>query len=468
MGVSKKFLFNKTYEYFFALEGPSIDAPDRVRSFLQELSPLRHHFIVYLVVPDLFRTLNTAAKSFDVKVLDTLPPQAAALAATNGFAARTDECFVEVGNITGYDVYSAQEEAAATLDKVSDLFTLFYHKGKVASKGRAIVEQCCLDGPVLVEVSAGPMQKAFDMQVGRASRELNQLLENFAASDASRDKFFRVADLHGICVSSDVVDNQLVNLWTALETLVPTHTGGSSSIVKMTEAMLPFLLLAYVRRLVMRLSHDLVVWRPWKVKSILNKLPERRGTTMLERTLCLLCDPAAQPVRDQLYAELGSFPLLRNRVYQLAETLKDPKSVEALLDTHERKVRWQIRRIYRTRNLIVHSGRKPSYVHTLIENGHDYLDQILFDVMKMCCGEYRATTLEQAFELGKLRHQRFRRTLSGLKSFDGGSYVFLCEERDSLESIVTAPWGYVRKDEADAAEAAAEVTTELLKAAAKR
>ena len=47
-----------------------------------------------------------------------------------------------------------------------------------------------------------------------------------------------------------------------------------------------------------------------------------------------------------------------------------------MMEAHQKKVEWQIRRIYRTRNLIVHSGRSPIFLHALIENAHDYLDQI--------------------------------------------------------------------------------------------
>lgn len=72
-----------------------------------------------------------------------------------------------------------------------------------------------------------------------------------------------------------------------------------------------------------------------------------------------------------------------------------------------------MRRIYRTRNLIVHSGRvPPPYIDTLIENGHDYLDTIVFEVMRISCGPYSATSLEQVFEIAKIRYQDFARKLS--------------------------------------------------------
>ncbi len=441
MGMSKKYLFNKTTDFFFSNEGPNIESPDQVRDYLKSIFPFHHDFKIYFIVSDLIETIEQSIDGFDIQIIDRLPEPVEELAAKSDFQTSPGERYIEVSEIEELDVFSAYEKAVGTLDSVSDLFTLFYHKQKIDWKKRAIVEQCCLDAPVVVEVNSNPMEKAFDMPAGRASKELNRLLDNFATRGASLERFKRVADLHGICVASDVIDNQLVNLWTALETLVPAHTG-NSRIVKMTDAMLPFLLAAYIRRLVMRLGHDLVIWKPWKVKSILNKLPNARGANMVTRVLSLLCDEKNQPLKEELYAELKDFQLLRYRVFQIGEILRKPESVKEILEIHEKKIRWQIRRIYRTRNLIVHSGRKPSYVHTLIENGHDYLDQILFDVMKLSCGEYRVTSLEQAFELAKVRYQEFQANLSRCKKFEDENYMFLCADFDSLESIVRGPWGH--------------------------
>ena len=130
-------------------------------------------------------------------------------------------------------------------------------------------------------------------------------------------------------------------------------------------------------------------------------------------------------LRNELYGHLKDFHLLRFRVFKLSETLAEPKKISEMLETHERKVMWQIRRMYRTRNLIVHSGTVPSYVSTLIENGHDYLDQVLFYVMRMSCGEYRVKTLDQAFELAKIRYLRFKKQLADVGQFDQSNTHFL-------------------------------------------
>src|SRR4051812_13116783 len=120
------------------------------------------------------------------------------------------------------------------------------------------------------------MEKPFDLPPEKASKELNRFLQNFAFRGVSRERFNRVADLHGTCVNSDLPDNQLVNLWTAIETLTPSKTVGTK-IHNVLEAMIPFLMTVYVRKLVQRFNHDLIRWGRWRAKRMLNSVPDIQG-----------------------------------------------------------------------------------------------------------------------------------------------------------------------------------------------
>jgi hypothetical protein len=440
MGVSKQSLHKRSNDFFFGAEGEQIDKPEQIDSFLKSIYPYSHEFTVYFVVSKLIETVKDSLTAFRISLLDELPDELKSIAAKNKFAKGEDESYAEVGPFTGLDVVSAQEKAANRLDNLSDLFTLFYHQRKINWRPQAIVKQCCSDGPVFVTLTKGAMEKPFDLPPEKASKELNRLLRNSATRGTSFDRFNRVADLHGICVSTDIIENQLVTLWTSLETLIPSHTG-VSKITNVLEAMIPFLMVSYIKRLVQRFNHDLITWRRWRVKRILNKVPDIDSPNTLHRTLAMLAVSTNDEIRSELYAELKDFHLLRFRAFQLSEILSSTEKLTNALASHEKKLRWQIRRIYRTRNLIVHSGKRPSYIHSLIENGHDYLDQIIFDVMKLSCGEYRTSTLEQAFELSKIRHKKFMDQLASVKTFDAQNCAFLCEEFDTLTDYVNESWG---------------------------
>jgi hypothetical protein len=76
----------------------------------------------------------------------------------------------------------------------------------------------------------------------------------------------------------------------------------------------------------------------------------------------------------------------------------------------------------------------PLIPHSLIENGHDYLDQLVFEIIKMSTGEYSIRTFEQAFELAQIKHSVFMKNLSKTDEFDSENVGFLLRESWGLTS----------------------------------
>jgi len=358
--------------------------------------------------------------------LTELTGPAKSFAENNGFSPNDNETYITVKDIRAYDHYTARRLAEDRLDNLSDLFTLFFHKKQISWRGDVLITQCCNNEPLLVRTPKGSMEKGFDLKPDRAAKELNAFLKKFSARGISFQKFNRVVDLHGICVSSDIAENQLVNIWTSLETIVPSHAG-SSKIGVIISAISPFIAICYLQRFVERFTADLILWDKWRAKKILKKVPSSNPNFLQEKTLNLLSIDSNKAILDELYAALKDFHLLRFRAFNLSELFKNPKNLQEMIVIHQKKVAWQLRRIYRTRNLIVHSGRSLFYINTLIENGHDYLDQVLFDIMRMSCNEYRVKTLEQAFEIVKVRFQKFNNTLSEIDEFDENNTKFILD-----------------------------------------
>ena len=431
IGLSKQHLYEKTHEFFFKQDGEPIKSTDCLPQFIETILPVTHSFELFFIASNLINEISDSISSMSAEIVDDLPPEASEIAKSSGFSKDENEVYVHIKDIRSYDKYSARDEAIRTLENLSNLFTVFHHKAKVSWNQTALATQCCAPGIVLVSPPKSAMDKVADMRPSKASKELNRLIENLPLNKASSTRLMRVADLHGICVSHAISENQLVNIWTALETLIPSNLG-SSKISNITSAMLPFLMKTYIGRIIERFTFDLMRWDQWRAKKILRKVPSQPGSNLVARAANLLTIKDNEALRQELYASLKDFHLLRYRAYSLAETLCDSKKAKALLETHEKKLVWQLRRIYRTRNLIVHSGRYPSYLTTLIENGHEYLDQIIFDLIKMTCGEYRTETLEQAFEIAKILRIKFDRNLGEIECFTIANNNFLVDKGPSI------------------------------------
>lgn len=411
-GVSKQYLYTKVLESFFH-DGEKIEDLTTAQSFFDAIAPKTHRFDVLLLVRKNIKDVASSLKAFRLVVQEDLLEDVRSVAATHGFEPTAEEVYVQAIDVEAHDAYSARQRAIQNLDGLGDLLALFQHRSRISWRHEAIaMQRCCAKTIQWITPPRGPMEKAADMRPEKAAKELNTLLKTFSAKGISFRKFNRVADIHGICINHNIVDNQLVNLWTALETLTPSHSG-SSKIANISSAALPFLMHIYVGRLVQQFTYDLMNWDKWRARKLLHKVPCDPKTSLLGKCLRLLCLPENDALREQLYDSLKDFHLLRYRAFRLSENLSDRKKLREIISLHEKKVAWQIRRIYRTRNLIVHSGRvPPPYIDTLVENGHDYLDSIVFEVMRISCGPYSASSLEQVFEIAKIRHLHFMRKIA--------------------------------------------------------
>ena len=57
------------------------------------------------------------------------------------------------------------------------------------------------------------------------------------------------------------------------------------------------------------------------------------------------------------------------------------------MDAYVQRIRWQLYRIYRTRNIIVHSGEEPLKIEYLGEHLHSYLDDTAYEFVGKLSGE---------------------------------------------------------------------------------
>lgn len=69
------------------------------------------------------------------------------------------------------------------------------------------------------------------------------------------------------------------------------------------------------------------------------------------------------------------YPLLRYRVYFLNAQLKNTKGLFSMIISHRNRVEWQLHRIYRARNYIIHDGRRQEKMNRdIVINLHSYID----------------------------------------------------------------------------------------------
>lgn len=418
MGVSKTYLFQHVNTFFF--HDRKIESLEVAKEFFSKSLPYLHSFEVYFCIGKEIAAFRTTLERYSIKILDAIPEDLIELATNSKFEVDQYEVLVEVSNIKSFDVHSGRRKAEETLERVRDLALLYSHKRPITWNEIALVRQCCLDHPVVTHPPKSSVQKIADLRPTIAAPRLAYLVENLSLDEqGDRERFDRIVDLHGLCAIQDAPKTQLLNLWICIESLIPTEPS-RNKIANIIESAMPVLMLLYVRRLVKNLLRDLLEWDKATTKAILKNIPCDSDERLAHKVLLLLSSENGE-LRNQIFSKLDDFPLLRYRIFSMATIFSDHKKMMHMLTEHKRKLEWQIRRIYRTRNLIVHSARSPSYIPTLIENAHDYLDNVIFEVLETSCSTKRIASFKQAFELFRIEYQGYEKGLRTIEKLDNKS-----------------------------------------------
>jgi len=418
LGVSKTYLYQSVNAFFFT--DRRIDSLEEIKIFFAESLPYIHHFEVYFSVSSEIVNFKSTLGKYSVAILDAIPADLVEIATLNKFEICQQEVLVEVSKIHSYDIHSGRREAEETLERLRDLALLYSHKRPITWNSIALVRQCCRDAPVATQAAKSSVQNIADLRPSTAAPRLAYLVENLSLDEkGDREKFDRIVDLHGLCAIQDAPETQLLNLWICIESFIPTEPT-RNKIVNIIEMAMPVLMLLYVRRLINNLIRDLLEWDKKFVKQILRQITCDSDEWLAHKVL-LLFTKENENHRSTLFQRLDEFPLLRYRIFSLATVFGDPKKVNHMLSEHRKKLEWQIRRIYRTRNLIVHSGRSPNYIPTLIENSHDYLDSMVFAVLEASCSAKRIASFKQAFEMFRIQFIGYEKKLRDTEAFDSSN-----------------------------------------------
>lgn len=411
LGLSPRWIHRAVLKVFF--ESPVADDFD-IKVFWKEIFPHVHTFQV--ITPILSKAHLVEEKylgAFGTRILDK--------SSVDGHGQEVDEICAEsfeqvvvTDEVKAKDPFAAVESAIHKISMLHHVYGLFNHKHEMSVGEKSLViQKCCADSSGIYTNSVNRMQFVRDQLPIPAARAMETMMKRVRIpSGPDSKKFFNAVSFHGMSNSSTSVENQLVNIWTALETITPESYSGST-ISNVTQGVLPFIGLNYMARLTRCLLGDVLRWnRKFAFKSIKAAVCGD-GDNLLQQFYCLLTLDDNESLVKELFAEMKDFHLLRQRTFSFLKTLRSRAKTLGAVEDHERRVGWQIHRIYRTRNLIVHRGQLPSYAKTLVVNAHDYFDQVFELTCALGGGDQYYKTYEDSFRYMEMRYSKYKKDLSG-------------------------------------------------------
>lgn len=389
--------------------------------FFRDVFPHRHGFTVCFKIKSGMEVLKKELlDDFDVRLTESMEN----VFSTNKFpadiSALTDgQKYFIANGIEAMDIHSAVQVASARMSHLVDMFRMFNHKETIEIDPVGYAEQlCCSEEIRSVPTRINRMQFITDNRPQEAAQKMVALIEKLnlpQGSDAA--KFFRVIDFHGMSLDSEIVENQIINMWTSFETIVPQNKN-KKIINNVVQKIHPIIGLQYFRRLFKCVTFDIVRWNRKALVEPLRGLEFPADFDLVDKVFYLIVSKKCEERLKNLLANTGNFELLKFRIFQLRQNFETPKHALKTLERHQQRVDWQMYRIYRARNAIIHSGSTPRYAGLLVENAHDYFDQVFSLTCELSSGVGGFTNYTECFDFAEFQYAQFVRELKNLDKFD--------------------------------------------------
>lgn len=239
---------------------------------------------------------------------------------------------------------------------------------------------------VLVRRNDGGVFAVFD-QADQAFRKLHPRSKaaqnsietlNLISSNQLEDRVLSALELHSLALSSSEPRVRLVNLWSALECLAGCREEGSV-IERVLQLVMPLLVWRRVDKIVRyaaiatqrfgRLTGD---------DSFGDGFTRSRSKFVHPWDMMItLCRENEHPHIRQLLSFCSRHPLLLFRIHRLWKELHQPKHLRKALISSQNRLYWQLTRIYRARNLLVHDGEQVPHLRFLLDNLQYYSSVVI-------------------------------------------------------------------------------------------
>lgn len=267
------------------------------------------------------------------------------------------------------------------LDRVSDRINFIDHHTNIQILPLSLCVDKSTNTSSVIKKNYSPLEfttKSNPEKLQTSLNSINFLYTNSQLSANSKRRITQALEYHGAAIKATRHEEQLLNLWSCLEGFVGMPTSTESKISFVRESILSSLNLQYPQRLFNLISNRIKE----KILDSNKYLAFIEEKSTIDNLAQLLFNKENSELLSSLGSELAKKDtLLLFRLYELKTRFNDPKTVKNTLDSHRKKIGWQINRIYFNRNLITHSAESLPYISTLVEHLHIYIDSFLGSII---------------------------------------------------------------------------------------
>lgn len=409
LGFSQSFIYKNTITIFFSKH--KIKDKQPLEEFFKNLEYEIQTYQVIFKCSKILEEVKTSSNSFKSELVKEIPEEFQKFDKQTFFSSiKENQIYFIAKDIRALDPVSAKEFAEKRINKISKLFCFFHHKENPIWDDNTLVINTESNYSFLIKEKISAMSKGRDLRPKKAASKLNRLINNIRLDDNSFSKYNRAIDLHGLSLASKNVENQLLQNWIAFETLLVGYSK-DSKIDQVINHLINFLTYKYFELIIEEIIRDLKKFQYLHFYKMIEKITI--GKSFNQKFAALIVLDELKTERHELYANLEKHPLLKYKIYRYHKIFSQVKKIEDSLKRHKKLVDWQIKRMYRSRNLIVHAGIVPSYTEMLVEHSHNFLDKLLTTINNFSIDKLTIVSIEQAIkevEILQTKHYKIMST----------------------------------------------------------
>lgn len=245
-------------------------------------------------------------------------------------------------------------------------------------------------------------------------KDMDSRIENILrANSLSKGAFLSLTSaitMHSEALDSKNVNTLIKSLWTSLESLF-SNLGTNEMKVNVIDSTISIIQKTYLLKILRSLYSQVL-------ESISESDVSELEINSFEKFIYYFSSKQADELKP-LYNKVDQNLLLRTRIYNLRKELNNGKQISDFLSRHEVRIKWQLMRIYRTRNLATHLGLEMYYANIIVNHLHNYFDFLInYLLCKVCNGDYVSSISSVIFEARNdnqihIEHLKSKELLSG-------------------------------------------------------
>jgi hypothetical protein len=221
---------------------------------------------------------------------------------------------------------------------------------------RGVVGNVILNEQIVFQRNATTLTKKV---IAQLKGQTENILTQFTPESTAR--LLSAINISALSRSSPRPENQLITLWSSIEVLLSDPPRGVPRVVHYVDMLTPCICIKYPRRYIVALFDELRRYYPKHIRSFFRRPEFSTGLDQYTSFTDLLYLQDMKPLHPAFCQPMTSNPLALYRLWKLEKNFGNRDALHSALTSHEERVRWQLYRIYRTRNHIVHSGKIPTF-----------------------------------------------------------------------------------------------------------